>query len=83
MTPEDHAKLLQFASGLSRLPVGGFADLTPPFKLSLNLSLAPTSLPTAHTCFNNVGIPPYSSAADLRQKLMCAIYEGAGGFSFA
>jgi hypothetical protein len=46
MSPEEHAKLLQFATGLSRLPLGGFKQLEPPFKLSLNMQSPDAKLPT-------------------------------------
>ena len=82
MSPEEHAKLLQFATGLSRLPLGGFRQLVPPFKLSLNMQSSPLKLPTAHTCFNTVDVPPYASQGDMERKLKCAILEGAGSFAF-
>lgn len=41
------ARLLQFVTGCSQLPAGGFAELTPRFQITA----APTfgNLPTAHT----------------------------------
>ena len=83
LSPEDHAKLLQFATGCSRLPAGGFRDLAPPFKLSLNLTMPTSRLPTAHTCFNTVDIVAYSRASELKRKLLFAIHEGTSGFAFA
>ena len=46
-TQEEMAKLLQFVTGCSQLPPGGFQELKPPFKISYT----PTHgrLPTAHT----------------------------------
>ncbi|EEB18783.1 ubiquitin-protein ligase, putative [Pediculus humanus corporis] len=46
-TVEEMARLLQFTTGCSQLPPGGFKDLSPKF----TLSAAPTfgNLPTAHT----------------------------------
>lgn len=48
------AKLLQFTTGCSQLPLGGFQELSPRFQITA----APTfgNLPTAHTCFNQVNI---------------------------
>lgn len=40
-------------------------------------------LPTAHTCFNQIDLPNYSSYEDLRKMLMVAITEGSVGFAFA
>ncbi len=39
-------------------------------------------LPAAHTCFNQLDIPAYSSRAVLREKLRYAIHHGAEGFGF-
>ena len=46
-TQEEMAKLLQFVTGCSQLPPGGFKELRPPF----TITHAPTHsrLPTAHT----------------------------------
>ena len=46
-TQEELSKLLQFTTGSSQLPPGGFGELTPPFRITRS----PTSdaLPTAHT----------------------------------
>ena len=40
-------------------------------------------LPTAHTCFNQLDLPQYSSEEILREKLLIAIKEGSEGFGFA
>lgn len=46
-TQEEMARLLQFTTGCSQLPAGGFKELTPRFQITA----APTfgNLPTAHT----------------------------------
>lgn len=46
-TQEELARLVQFITGSSQLPPGGFAELTP----QIQISTAPTkdALPTAHT----------------------------------
>ncbi len=46
-TQEEMAKLLQFVTGSSQLPPGGFKELNPQFTLSS--SPAKGRLPTAHT----------------------------------
>ena len=79
---EERARVLQFATGLSRLPSGGFARLRPRFKLSVFGKGDPRSLPTAHTCFNALELPPYASEEALREKLLLAVSEGAGSFAF-
>lgn len=46
-TKEEMGRLLQFTTGCSQLPPGGFAELNPKFQITA----APTygNLPTAHT----------------------------------
>lgn len=80
MTDEERVKLFHFATGLTRLPVGGFERLEPLFSLHFldNTDL----LPTAHTCANQIEVPRYQSKAEMRQKLIVAINLG-GGFGFA
>lgn len=48
-TPEEMARLLQFVTGCSQLPPGGFGQLLPKFQFTA----APTygNLPTAHTWY--------------------------------
>lgn len=43
---------------------------------------APQRLVSAHTCFNQLDLPEYSSKAILQERLMLAIHEGAEGFGF-
>lgn len=77
-TEEEMARLLQFTTGCSQLPPGGFAELNPRF----HLSAAPTfgSLPTAHTCFNQLCLPDYDSYEQFERALRLSINEGTEGF---
>lgn len=77
---QDRARCLQFATGLSRLPAGGFDGLAPRFKVHVLSGRNPTSLPTAHTCFNTLELAPYESKEALRKALGIAITEGLTGF---
>ena len=81
---EDKAKVLQFCTGMSRLPPQGFAGLrgTPsgPFKVHLIQHRDPRALPTAHTCFNTLELPIYTCEKVLREKLAFAVLEGSIGF---
>jgi E3 ubiquitin-protein ligase HUWE1 len=53
-------------------------------KFSIHRSHSDASmLPTAHTCFNQLDLPAYSSHEELRKKLLIAISEGSEGFGFA
>jgi hypothetical protein len=55
--PERKSRLLQFATGTSRIPVNGFKDLQGsdgPRRFTIEKSGEPTQLPKSHTCFNRV-----------------------------
>lgn len=77
-TTEEMARLLQFTTGSSQLPPGGFKELSPRFQLTP----APTfgNLPTAHTCFNQLCLPDYDSYEQFEKALLLAISEGTEGF---
>ncbi|KAF9762286.1 E3 ubiquitin-protein ligase ptr1 [Nosema granulosis] len=86
-TPEERAKLLQFCTGSSRVPFEGFSHLqgsTGIQKFSIHKSLYQEGrLPSAHTCFNQLDLPEYSSYVDLRKALIYAINECSEGFGLA
>jgi E3 ubiquitin-protein ligase NEDD4 len=55
--PEKKSRLLQFATGTSRIPVNGFKDLQGsdgPRRFTIEKAGDPTQLPKSHTCFNRV-----------------------------
>ena len=56
-----HPRTNSFSTGCSRLPVGGFAALHPPFTVQLSAFPydAAKTLPTAATCFNMLKLPRY------------------------
>jgi len=75
MSLEDKRKLLQFTTGSDRIPVGGLA------KLRLIIAKnGPDSdrLPSAHTCFNVLLLPEYSSKEKMNDLLMKSIKECKG-----
>lgn len=54
---ERKSRLLQFATGTSRIPVNGFKDLQGsdgPRRFTIEKSGDPGQLPKSHTCFNRV-----------------------------
>ena len=84
MDTESKARLLQFVTGTSRVPVTGFRDLqgslgTKKFCIELVASANPNSLPKAHTCFNRIDLPEYVSQAQMLEKLKIAM-ENTMGF---
>ncbi|XP_039294797.1 ubiquitin-protein ligase E3A isoform X2 [Nilaparvata lugens] len=72
---ESQRKLLQFATGSDRVPVGGLSKL----KLIIAKN-GPDSdrLPTAHTCFNVLLLPEYESKNKLYDRLLKAINYSKG-----
>ncbi|XP_064603718.1 apoptosis-resistant E3 ubiquitin protein ligase 1-like [Liolophura sinensis] len=77
-TEEQMARLLQFITGSSLLPPGGFAELNP--KIQLTTAVTYGNLPTAHTCFNQLCLPDYDSIEQFHKALLLAITEGNQGF---
>lgn len=81
---EERAKLLQFTTGTSKVPLEGFANLQGiggKQKFQIHKDFGKTDrLPSAHTCFNQLDIPVYDSYEQLKERLLVAITEGAVGF---
>ncbi|KAI5745246.1 hypothetical protein M8J76_009483 [Diaphorina citri] len=80
-TTEERARLLQFTTGSSQLPPGGFAQLKP--KFSISYIQAHNSLPVAHTCSNQLCLPTYDNYEKFEKALITAINEGSEGFGLA
>uniref|UniRef100_A0A8C9RQ59 HECT-type E3 ubiquitin transferase n=1 Tax=Scleropages formosus TaxID=113540 RepID=A0A8C9RQ59_SCLFO len=68
-------KLLHFATGSDRVPVGGMTDLN--FKIA-KIDVSNDWLPVSHTCFNQICLPPYKSKKEMKQKLTIAISNAEG-----
>ena len=78
---EKKARLLQFVTGTSRVPVNGFRDLMGsdgPRKFTIEKTGNPSHLPKSHTCFNRIDLPAYTSYEQLENKLTLAIEETMG-----
>ncbi|RHY21926.1 hypothetical protein DYB36_011630 [Aphanomyces astaci] len=88
MTPSDRAKLLQFTTGSSRVPIQGFKGLT-----SYDGRLCPFSLhgtpyvkgafPKVHSCFNRIDLPTYPSRELLREGLFVLVTIDTSEFTIA
>lgn len=87
LTPDEQREVLKFITACSNTPLLGFSHLEP--KLTIHRSGtsgtdAPdatadlTRLPTAATCMNLLKLPPYSSKAMLKEKLLYAVQSGSG-----
>ncbi|KAL6950023.1 hypothetical protein ACO0QE_000692 [Hanseniaspora vineae] len=84
---EEKAKLLQFVTGTSKVPLNGFKELAGVngvSKFSIHKDYGATDrLPQSHTCFNQLDLPAYESYEMLRKALLLAISEGHEGFGLA
>uniref|UniRef100_A0A0X3PV62 HECT-type E3 ubiquitin transferase n=2 Tax=Schistocephalus solidus TaxID=70667 RepID=A0A0X3PV62_SCHSO len=85
---EDRARFLQFITGTSKVPLGGFANLEgmhgpTKFQISRAVVSSINHLPSAHTCFNTLELPPYESYEQLRERLLTAIRECSEGYGMA
>ncbi|KAJ9577603.1 hypothetical protein L9F63_005790 [Diploptera punctata] len=82
---EMRARLLQFVTGSSRVPLQGFKALqgstgaAGPRLFTIHVVDAPVeNLPKAHTCFNRIDIPPYQNYQKMYEKLTQAVEETCG-----
>lgn len=84
---EERAKLLQFATGTSKVPLNGFKGLSGAngvCKFSIHRDYGSTDrLPLSHTCFNQIDLPAYELYESLRGNLLLAVTEGHEGFGLA
>lgn len=77
-TNEQRLRLLQFVTGTSSIPFEGFAALrgsTGPRRFCIEKWGKPNALPRAHTCFNRLDLPPYTTPELLYEKLLLAVEE--------
>ena len=84
---EERAKLVQFVTGTSKVPLNGFKELSGvggvcQFAIHRDYGSA-DRLPSSHTCFNQLNLPAYASYEALRGSLLLAINEGSEGFGLA
>ncbi|KAI3404721.2 TOM1 [Candida oxycetoniae] len=84
---EERARLLQFATGTSKVPLNGFKELSGASgtcKFNIHRDYGSTDrLPSSHTCFNQIDLPAYENYETLRGSLLMAISEGHEGFGLA
>ncbi|XP_047589374.1 E3 ubiquitin-protein ligase HACE1 isoform X3 [Lutra lutra] len=87
ITPEERVLLLQFVTGSSRVPHGGFANIMGGSGLQ-NFTIAavpytPNLLPTSSTCINMLKLPEYPSKEILKDRLLVALHCGSYGYTMA
>ncbi|CAJ2511750.1 Uu.00g073750.m01.CDS01 [Anthostomella pinea] len=84
---EEVAKLLQFVTGTSKVPLNGFKELEGMnginrFNIHRDYGNK-ERLPSSHTCFNQLDLPEYESYDILRRQVLKAITAGSDYFGFA
>ncbi|CZT43952.1 related to TOM1 protein [Rhynchosporium secalis] len=84
---EERAKLLQFVTGTSKVPLNGFKELEgmngfSRFNIHRDYG-SKERLPSSHTCFNQLDLPEYESYETLRKQVLTAITAGSEYFGFA
>ena len=87
LTDVQKKQFLIFATGSSRLPIGGFKSLSPKLtvvkKYCEEGSNPNDFLPTVMTCQNYLKIPEYSRYDILEKKILLAMEEGCNEFSLS
>lgn len=84
---EERAKLLQFVTGTSKVPLNGFKELEgmngfSRFNIHRDYG-SKDRLPSSHTCFNQLDLPEHDTYETLRQQLYTAMTAGSEYFGFA
>ncbi|KAF2428697.1 hypothetical protein EJ08DRAFT_315920 [Tothia fuscella] len=84
---EERAKLLQFVTGTSKVPLNGFKELEgmngfSRFNIHRDYGNK-DRLPSSHTCFNQLDLPEYETYEDLRKSILTAVTAGGEYFGFA
>lgn len=87
MDQEDLARMVMFVTGTSKVPLEGFSNLqgmngVQKFQIH-RIAGDSMRLPSAHTCFNQLDIPEYSTSEILSERLLRAVRECSVGFGFA
>uniref|UniRef100_A0A1B6DL92 HECT domain-containing protein n=1 Tax=Clastoptera arizonana TaxID=38151 RepID=A0A1B6DL92_9HEMI len=71
---EEKKKFLLFLTGCDRIPIQGISAI----KITIQPTTDDKYLPVAHTCFNLLDLPRYSTKEKLRYKLVQAIQQTQG-----
>ena len=83
---EKRALFVQFVTGTSKVPLEGFKALEGMRgiqKFNIHKAFGSNmTLPSAHTCFNQLDLPEYPSEEVLKERLLFAVREGSEGFGF-
>ena len=80
LSQEMLCRFVGFFSGCACVPYDG---LNPPLTLTLAEDGSDATLPRAHTCFNQLVLPRYSSKAVLQERIKYALDNQVEGFFMA
>ncbi|XP_075718327.1 E3 ubiquitin-protein ligase HACE1 isoform X2 [Rhinoderma darwinii] len=87
LTQEERVLLLQFVTGSSRVPHGGFAYIMGGSGLqNFTIAAVPYTsnmLPTSSTCINMLKLPEYPSKEIFKDRLLVALHCGSYGYTMA
>jgi E3 ubiquitin-protein ligase HUWE1 len=93
LSQADVRRLLWWWTGSDAPPLGGFGAMEHHWSdfwniRGLQIAVKPRRHPLpdqlqAHTCFNQLDLPAYSSLEEMRERLLVSIREGNSGFGFA
>eukprot|EP01134_Creolimax_fragrantissima_P006842 CFRG6842T1 len=77
-------RILQFVTGTQRIPTEGFQALQGtdgPRRFCIQKTGDVNNLPTSHTCFNRLDLPPYADFEIFQTKLITAVqnFQGFNG----
>jgi HECT-domain (ubiquitin-transferase) len=72
---EGRRGFLKFFTGSTRIPLDGFE---PPLNITEGVDMVDDSLPKAHTCFNQLVIPKYTSFEKMKERILFAITNTEG-----
>jgi E3 ubiquitin-protein ligase HUWE1 len=82
--PDEFAEHVAFVTGVCRVPAEGFESYAKdghPFTIVQKRTT--DLLPIAHTCARILGLPPYQTKEDMKDKLILALnWSEAAGFGF-
>lgn len=77
MSDDERRAVLKFVTSTPRAPLLGFDKLNPRFSIR-DAGNDETRLPSTSTCVNLLKLPMYKSEKVLREKLLMAVFSGAG-----
>ena len=75
MSGGERKAFLQFTTGCSSLPPGGLANLHPRLTIVRKVDAEDGSYPSVNTCVHYLKLPPYTTKAIMRQRLLDATHE--------